>query len=105
MLQGQRAEIAGRIAAVQSGTADRQVSLASTPMLFDYSSGPAVRGFDMSAPFASAVNTAASSGELTLAFLLGALAVLGPPLLALALLWFGWRRLDRGWRNRLAAPA
>lgn len=105
MLQGQRAEAAGRIAAAQSGTADRQASLASTPMLFDYSSGPAVRGFDMSAPFASAVDTAASSAELTLAFLLGALAVLGPPLLALALLWFGWRHLGRGWRNRLVTPA
>lgn len=107
-LQAQRAEAANRIAAARAGTAERQASLATTPMTFDYASGPAVRGFDMSAPLTSALDAAAGSARFTLAVLLGALALLGPPALAAALLWLGWRRWGRWgrrWRDRAVAPA
>jgi hypothetical protein len=100
-LQNQRAELARRIEAATAGAAEQRDSLATTPMTFGYESGPAVRGFDASAPLASALDTAAGSIQVTLAVLLGALALLGPPALALELVWLLWRRFGRRWRDRI----
>ena len=62
-------------------------------MTFSYQSGPAIRGFDTSAPFTSALDTAIASVETTLVIVLGALAIFGPPALAIFLLWLLWRRV------------
>jgi hypothetical protein len=102
-LQRQRAELAGRVEAVQSGTSAQRESLANTPMVFDYRSGRAIRGFDAGAPFASALDLLSSSAQATLAFVLGALALLGPPALILLLGLLAWRRIRPRFRPAKAA--
>ena len=92
-LQRQRADVSASIDSVRASAADQRASLATTPMTFDYESGPAVRGFDASAPLASALDTFLSSAQTTLALLLGFLAIFGPPAIAGLLLWLIWRRL------------
>ena len=89
-LQRQRAALTESAGATKDDTRTQQASLATTPMVFRYGSGAAVRGFDPSAPLTSAADTAIGSIQLTLAVLLGALALLGPPglvVLAAILLW------------------
>ena len=92
-LQNQRAEIAQRIEAARTSSGEQRESLANTPMTFDYRSGRAVRGFDAGAPLTSSLDLLAASAQATLAFVLGAVAVLGPPALALLIGLFAWRRL------------
>lgn len=104
-LQRQRAEIAGRIEAAQTGAAAQRESLANTPMTFDYRSGRAIRGFDAAAPLSSSLDLLASSAQATLAFVLGALAILGPPGLVVLLgLWL-WRMLAPRLRRFRKDPA
>lgn len=89
-LQRQRAALTQTVGATKDDTSAQQASLATTPMVFRYGSGAAVRGFDPSAPLTSAADTAIGSVQITLAVLLGALALLGPPglvVLAGVLLW------------------
>lgn len=92
-LQRQRADLVAQIEQVQSAAGAQRDSLATTPMTFDYGSGPAVRGFDASAPLSSALDLLAGSAQATLAFVLGALALLAPPGLVLAIGWLVWRWL------------
>ena len=105
MLQQQRTEAERRIAAASDAATQERDSLANTPMTFDYGSGPAIRGFDASAPFKSAFDTAIGSAEFTLAFVLGAIALLGPPGLVLLLGWLAWRRVRRRRPPAESAPA
>jgi hypothetical protein len=95
-LQRQRAESTQTINAANDSTADQRESLADTPMVFDYGSGKAVRGFDASAPLTSAADTAIGSAQVTIAVLLGILALFGPPGLIVLLGWLAWRRFRRG---------
>lgn len=99
-LHRQRAELAQRIEAVRTSSGEQRESLANTPMTFDYRSGRAVRGFDAGAPLTSSLDLLAASAQATLAFVLGALAVLGPPALLLLIGLLLWRRL----RPRLRRP-
>jgi hypothetical protein len=101
-LQRQRAEIAQRIEAVQTSSSEQRESLANTPMVFDYRSGRAVRGFDPGAPLTSSLDLLAASAQATLAFVLGAIAVLGPPALVLLIGLLVWRWLRP--RIRRAKP-
>lgn len=101
-LQAQRAEITRRIAAATETTAQARDSLAQTPVNFVYESGPAVRGFDTSAPITSALDTAVGSAQATFAVLLGILAIFGPPALAIGLVLFGFFRARAWWRRRAA---
>lgn len=102
-LQRRRAALVQSNAAVTDDVADRRESLATTPMVFDYGSGPAVRGFDPSAPLRSAADTAVASVQITLAVLLGALALLGPPGLVVIGALLLWRRF--GPRNAIKQEA
>lgn len=102
-LQRQRAEIAQRIEAVRTSSTEQRESLANTPMVFDYRSGRAVRGFDPGAPLTSSLDLLAASAQATLAFVFGAIAVLGPPLLVLLAGLLMWRWLRP--RIRRAKPA
>ncbi|HEU0044389.1 hypothetical protein [Sphingomonas sp.] len=99
-LQAQRAEIARRIAAAGDTAATARESLAQTPVSFLYESGPAVRGFDTSAPLTSAIDTAIGSAQATFAVLLGILAIFGPPALALGLALYLFLRGRAAWRRR-----
>ncbi|MDB5696039.1 MAG: hypothetical protein JWN21_1582 [Sphingomonas bacterium] len=103
-LQAQRAEIARRVEGASEAAAGARASLAQTPVSFLYESGPAVRGFDSSAPITSALDTAVGSAQTTFAVLLGLLAILGPPALAIGLVLFAFFRARRWWRTR-ARPA
>lgn len=102
-LQRQRAEIVRNISATKDSTTEQRESLADTPMVFDYGSGKAVRGFDASAPLTSAADTAIGSVQITVAVLLGLLALLGPPGIVVLLGWLAWRRFRP--RRRAAALA
>lgn len=101
-LQRQRAEATQAIAANNDSAAEQRESLANTPMVFDYGSGKAIRGFDASAPLTSAADTAVNSAQVTIAVLLGILAIFGPPGIVLLLAWLAWRRF---WPRRRAAAA
>jgi hypothetical protein len=102
-LQRQRAEATQTISASNDSTAEQRESLANTPMEFDYGSGKAVRGFDASAPLTSAADTAVGSAQVTVAVLLGLLAIFGPPGIVLLLGWLAWRRF-RPRRRAAVAP-
>lgn len=104
-LQNRRAELRRELDGAVDNAADQRRSLASTPLVFEYGSGPAVRGFDASAPLASALDTALGSAQVTLAVILGGLALFGPPALAFGLAWLGWRRFGRRWRPAATAAA
>lgn len=102
-LQAQRAEAARRIAAANDTATNARTSLATTPVTFDYGSGPAVRGFDTSAPLTSALDTAVASAQATFAVILAILAVLGPPALVVLLGLLLVRRLRIRWPRRPVA--
>lgn len=89
-LQTERGDLAREAEAARVVAAAQRAALASTPMTFTYRSGPAIRGFDPSAPLAGALDTMVASAQFTLAALLGILAIFGPPVLGGALLWLAW---------------
>lgn len=103
-LQDQRTAAADQVAAADASAAEARASLASTPMTFNYESGPAVRGFDMSAPITSSLDTAVGSAQVTLAVVLALLAIFGPPALAALLIWLAIRPLRAAWRRRRGVP-
>lgn len=97
-LQRQRVDLTQSLGATKDDARAQEASLATTPMVFTYGSGAAVRGFDPSAPLTSAADTAIGSVQVTLAILLGAIALLGPPglvVLAAALVWRRFRPARR----------
>ena len=91
-LQRQRDALTQTVAAAKDDTGAQQASLATTPMVFRYGSGAAVRGFDPSAPLTSAADTAIGSVQFTLAFVLGAVALFGPPGVLVLVAVLIWRR-------------
>ena len=101
-LQRQRAAASTASREAANTAADNRASLARTPMTFDYESGDAVRGFDTSAPLTSALDTMVASGQVTLAVLLGIVAIFGPPAIVFVIGLLLWRRM-RGpvarWRS------
>ncbi|MCU6455518.1 hypothetical protein LPN01_15670 [Sphingomonas sp. A2-49] len=101
-LQRQRAAAATAARDAAGVVADNRASLATTPVQFDYDSGDAIRGFDSSAPLTSALDTMVGSAQVTLAVLLGAIAIFGPPGLALAIVVLLWRRVRGPLRRRVA---
>ncbi len=108
-LQRQRSDLVNQVAGAKNTTSEQEQALANTPMTFAYESGLALRGFDASAPVTSSINTLLGSARITLAVVLGLLALLGPPAILLALLWLAWRSLRRRRRpteqSTVAPPA
>jgi hypothetical protein len=94
-LQRQRAAAATTARDAAATAADNRASLARTPMTFDYESGDAIRGFDTSAPLTSALDTMVASGQVTLAVLLGIVAIFGPPAIVFVIGLLLWRRMRR----------
>lgn len=105
MLQQQRAEAAQTINAAADAAAQAHDSLASTPMVLDYTSDAAVPGFDASAPLKSSLALLIGSAQTTFTFLLGAIALVGPPGLVVLLGWLAWRRWGPKRRRPVAAEA
>jgi hypothetical protein len=103
-LQRQRAAAASAVREAADTVADNRASLARTPVQFDYESGDAVRGFDTSAPLTSALDTMVASGQVTLAVLLGIIAIFGPPAIVFVVVLLLWRRM-RGPIERWRAPS
>jgi hypothetical protein len=91
-LRQQRADAARTAAAAVDTASQARESLANTPMVLDYTSDAAVPGFDASAPLKSSLALLIGSAQTTFTFLLGAIALLGPPGLVVLLGWLGWRR-------------
>ncbi|HSI16485.1 MAG TPA: hypothetical protein VK980_01850 [Sphingomonas sp.] len=91
-LQQQRADAARNADAAVATASEARESLANTPMELDYTSDAAVPGFDASAPLKSSLALLIGSAQTTFTFLLGAIALLGPPGLVVLLGWLGWRR-------------
>jgi hypothetical protein len=91
-LQNQRQSIAAQLADNKTSTGDKQESLANTPMEFDYQSGPAVQGFDGSAPITSAGNVFVESVSVTIGVVLTVLAALAPPGIIVLAGFLLWRR-------------
>jgi hypothetical protein len=104
-LQRQRASITSQIADAKTGTNDEQEALANTPMEFDYRSGPAVQGFDGSAPITSAANVFVGSATVTIGFVLTLLAVLIPPGIILLGGFLLWRRFRPHRKPAAETPA
>jgi len=92
-LQRQRAAAATAAREAEATAADGRASLARTPMEFSYASGDAIRGFDTSAPLTSALDTMVQSAQLTLAVLLGIIAIFGPPAIVFVVGLLIWRAL------------
>ena len=99
----QRAELDQQVRNATTAVADQRETLASTPMTFDYESGAAIRGFDAQSPITQAIDTAIGSAQMTLAIVLAAIAVLGPPALLIGLLYLLWRRVRHRFPKRQAA--
>lgn len=91
-LREQRATLVATIGAARRETTEQQDSFATTPVLFDYASGPAVQGFDPATPLTGAANLAIGSAKVTFAVVLGLLATLGPPGLVMVAGVLLWRR-------------
>lgn len=96
-LMRQRTELDQRTRDIARDAEGQQESLAGTPVTFRYVSGQAIRGFDAASPLTGAADTLLASAQWTLSVVLGAIALLGPPGLVLALAWLTWRAIRRRW--------
>lgn len=101
-LRQQRAELVRRIAEAKDTAGQQTEALANTPVEFAYETGPAVQGFDGSAPIKSAANVFVGSVTVTIGFVLTLLAALAPPGVVVLGVWLLWRRF-RPRRARVAA--
>jgi hypothetical protein len=96
-LQRQRATLVQAVAQAKLAIDDRRATLAVTPMNFAYETGEATTIHGRASALTRAYDTAVISAETTLAVLLGAIALLGPPALVAAGLWFLFLRARRRW--------
>lgn len=92
-LQSRRIAAANAVQAAAAQAEEARASLATTPMEFVYESGDTVRGFDTSAPLTSALDTMVVSAQVTLAVLLGLIAIFGPPAIVIVVGLLLWRRM------------
>jgi len=101
----QRDEARARQATAGAAVAEQRRALATTPVTFEYASGPGLPLFDTDSPLRSAAAAGLASARATLAIGLGAAAILVPPMLLLLLLPLPllWRRLRPAWRRWFAS--
>ena len=96
----QQAALNEQARARRADTAERQESLANTPIAFIYETG---RGTALMDRVRDAGDTALSSIGITLSIILWSVAALGPPLAMIVLLLLLWRRWGGRWWSRLVA--
>jgi hypothetical protein len=104
-LQAQATRLRESIRAVRANRADRQESLAKTPVVFNYGSGDLVPGFDDRSPIRSALERAGDNFIAGIATLLVISLSLLPWLLVALLLFWLYRHFIRGAIRRLGADA
>ncbi len=80
--------------------AEQRAALAATPVVFDYRSGSAIRGFDPASPFTRALDLGIASTQWTIATALALLGLGLPPLALFLIGLFAWRRARRAWTER-----
>ncbi|MFD1036203.1 hypothetical protein ACFQ15_16330 [Sphingomonas hankookensis] len=94
-LERQRASATGSERDAAAAIAEQRAALAATPVVFEYRSGQAIRGFDPASPFTRAADLSIASARWTIGTALALLGLALPPLLLVLLgLWF-WRRARR----------
>lgn len=96
-------EAGAQRSAARAAMLEQRRALASTPVVFDYASGSGLPVFDTGSPLGSAAAAGLASVRATLAFGLGAAAILGPPALLLMALLLLARRLHPAWRRLVTA--
>ena len=87
------AEIARSAAASTAGREEKEESLATTPMVFNYGSGELIPGFDARSPLRDAFGTAGETIVGVIAFLIVLLGGLIPFALLGGATWVGWRAI------------
>jgi hypothetical protein len=106
-LQAQADRIRESIRANRATRAERQESLAKTPVVFNYGSGEVVPGFDTRSSLGAALDRAGENFIAGIAAMLVILLTLLPWALLAALLFWLFHRLKTSWERRrdLAAAA
>ncbi|MEP9401556.1 hypothetical protein [Sphingomonas sp. VNH70] len=99
-LERQRAAANDAARQATAGMAKQRTALAATPVVFDYRSGAAIRGFDPASPLTRAAGLTIASTRWTIGTTLALLGVGLPPLLLGLLGWWAWQRARRAWRLR-----
>lgn len=99
-LERQRAAVTGSERDTAAAIAQQRAALATTPVVFDYRSGQAIRGFDAASPFTRAADLSVASARWTIGTALALIGLALPPLLLGLLLW---RRVRHLWPMRAAS--
>ncbi|WP_156348447.1 hypothetical protein [Sphingomonas sp. Leaf23] len=100
-LERQRAAATGSERDAAAAIAEQRAALAATPVVFEYRSGQAIRGFDPASPFTRAADLAVASARWTIGTALALIGLALPPLLLALLGLLLWRRV----RHLLPAKA
>lgn len=104
-LERQRAAATDSARQAAAGIAEQRAALAATPVVFDYRSGTAIRGFDPASPLTRAADLTVASARWTSGTALALLGVTLPPLLLGLLGLWAWLRVRRVWQRRGAVAA
>jgi hypothetical protein len=94
-LERQRAAATGSEREATAAIAEQRAALAATPVVFDYRSGDAIRGFDPASPFTRAADLSVASARWTIGTALALIGLALPPLLLALLGLWAWRRVRR----------
>ncbi|KQM27120.1 MULTISPECIES: hypothetical protein [unclassified Sphingomonas] len=92
-LERQRAAATGSEREAAAAIAEQRAALATTPVVFEYHSGQAIRGFDPASPFTRAADLAVASARWTVGTALALIGLALPPLLLALLGLLLWRRV------------
>jgi hypothetical protein len=98
-LQAQAEQLRQSIRATRTTRAERQESLARTPIIFRYGSGDLAPGFDTGSPIGKALRQSGDNFAGAFAAMIVLLVYLLPWALMAGFVWLAWRRL----RGRLGA--
>ncbi len=92
-LERQRGAATGSERDAAAAIVEQRAALATTPVVFNYRSGRAIRGFDAASPFTRAADLSVASARWTIGTALALIGVALPPLLLALLALLVWRRV------------
>ncbi|WP_294322723.1 hypothetical protein [uncultured Sphingomonas sp.] len=99
-LERQRATAAGSERDAATAITEQRAALAATPVVFDYRSGQAIRGFDPASPFTRAADLSVASARWTISTAFALIGLALPPLALALLAVLLWRRVRHLWPMR-----